>query len=98
MPDASPAFVPLSARTNRSAGYKLPVPPPRGPDAGALAEGRAAVVGGRYYELFRENAHWQLLSGAVDGQLDQRSFSEAQGCRAARIAGFGKWLYVACSQ
>jgi hypothetical protein len=97
-PDAAKPFVELASHPRGQSNYKLPLPPPRGPDASALSEGRAAIVGEQYLELDHEGDSWQLLSGPVDGQLEAHPLPEAKGCRAVRIAGFSHWLYLACSR
>ncbi len=97
-PGAATPFVPLSGHAAGPDSYKLPLPPPRGPDARALAAGRATIVGRRYYELSREGRGWRMLSGPVDGQLSELPFAEAKDCRSVRIAGFSHWLYLACSR
>ncbi len=95
-PGAATPFVPVSTRS-AAGSFKLPLPPPRGPDASALSEGRAAIVGNRYFELVKSHGDWRLLSGPVDGQLDARAFDQAKGCNDVRIAGFDHFLYFACS-
>jgi len=97
-PDAAKPFVELASTSRVKSAYKLPLPPPRGPDASALSEGRAAIVGRRYLELTHEGSSWRLLSGPVDGQFEEHPLPEAKGCRAVRIAGFSHWLYLACSR
>ncbi|MDF3066320.1 MAG: hypothetical protein K0R38_1921 [Polyangiaceae bacterium] len=70
---------------------------PRGPDATALNEGRAAVSGGHYFELgLRDKAGWQLVTGPLSGALTSRPVSELAACRAVRLAAFEQSLVVAC--
>ncbi|RYZ05981.1 MAG: hypothetical protein EOO73_17685 [Myxococcales bacterium] len=71
---------------------------PRGPDATALNEGRAAVSGGNYFELgLRDKAGgWQLISGRLGGALVTRSVAELSPCRAVRLAASERALTVAC--
>jgi hypothetical protein len=70
----------------------------RGPDAAALADGRALATNGTYYELrLGEKAGiWQLSSGPVQGPLASRIVPELYGCRALRLAGLDRSLTVAC--
>jgi hypothetical protein len=76
---------------------ELPTPP-RGPDATALAEGRAAMDGQRYLEL--ENARggsgWELWQGKLDGALTSRPLPEARGCWNVRLAAFEPFVVFAC--
>ncbi len=98
-PGDGDAFVDLSRAVSRSK-YELGEPPPRGPDAAALASGRAVVVSGHYLEVTRErdgDRHWELLVGAVGEELTRRSLDIDDECRAAKIASLGRYVYVACS-
>ncbi len=73
--------------------------PPRGPDASALADGRALVQGTRYLEISAPPAHpsdYQLFQGPLDGKLEPKPVPELKGCRSARLAGFGNFLELAC--
>lgn len=71
--------------------------PPRGPDAFALAEGRAAMAGGTYYELtLRDKTPWQLSSGPLAGPLVGRDLPELASCVAVRLAAFERSLRLAC--
>ena len=73
--------------------------PPRGPDAAALAEGRAIILGAEYLELSAAPAHpsdYELFRGALDGKLEPKPVPELKGCRSARLAGFDKYLELAC--
>jgi hypothetical protein len=73
--------------------------PPRGPDANALAEGRAFVDGARYFEISASPAHpsdYELWQGALDEKLVAQAVPELRGCRGARLAGFENFLELAC--
>lgn len=99
-PGKTPALEPI-ARAPRKSRYRLALPPSRGPDAGALAAGRALVLGGRYLEAAEsaEGARrWDLWSGRIDGALTSRPLEVARGCRTLRLAGFHRWLYLACAK
>jgi len=99
-PAGTPDFVPLDRDLVRSR-YELQAEPARGPDAGALSEGRAAIVGDRYFEVLpraKSPADWRLFEGPIDGRLISRSLPEVRGCHTLRLAGFGRWLYLACSR
>ncbi len=75
-------------------------PPARGPDAGALRDGRAAILGGSYFELARSKGmpDWRLFSGPFDGALQVRPVPAVRGCEVVRLSGFARWLYIACSR
>jgi hypothetical protein len=73
--------------------------PPRGPDAAALADGRAFVINGRYFEVSAPPAHpssYELVQGPFDGKLQSSSLPELKDCRSARVAGFDQYLELAC--
>ncbi|HEY3256845.1 MAG TPA: hypothetical protein VGJ91_22975, partial [Polyangiaceae bacterium] len=90
----------LEAGQGASAPQDLPAnAPPRGPDAAALAEGRALVLGARYLEVAASAAHpsdYELWQGAFDGRLEASPLSMLKDCRAARLAGFDRYLELAC--
>lgn len=74
--------------------------PPRGPDAGALTSGRAAIIDGTYLELEPDpdlRDGWRLWRGAFDSELSMVQLDALRGCRATRISGFGTYVHVACS-
>jgi hypothetical protein len=73
--------------------------PPRGPDASALADGRAIIERARYLEVSAAPAHpsdYELFQGALDGKLEPKALPELKGCRNARLAGFDNFLELAC--
>ncbi|MEP7049025.1 MAG: hypothetical protein ABJB12_01680 [Pseudomonadota bacterium] len=73
--------------------------PPRGPDAAALADGRAVVIGSRYFEVSAPPARpssYELVQGPLDGKLEASPLPELKDCRGARVAGFGRYLELAC--
>jgi hypothetical protein len=73
--------------------------PPRGPDANALADGRAIVLGSLYSEVSAAPAHpsdYELFQGALDGKLESKPIAELKGCRSARLAAFENYLELAC--
>ncbi|HLV67061.1 MAG TPA: hypothetical protein VKY73_14675 [Polyangiaceae bacterium] len=88
------ASAPLGAKRE---DRELPAPP-RGPDANALAEGRAVIDGARYWELARGSrlGTWELWSGTLDGTLQSQPFTKGTGCRHLRLGAFGAHLVVAC--
>lgn len=72
---------------------------PRGPDAAALADGRAFVLGARYLEVSATPARpsdYELWQGALDGKLEASPLPELKECRAARIAAFDRFVELAC--
>ncbi|HEY3665577.1 MAG TPA: hypothetical protein VGL19_06235, partial [Polyangiaceae bacterium] len=75
--------------------------PPRGPDAAALADGRAVVQNGRYLEVSAPAAHpssYELIQGPLDGKLQATPLPELRDCRGARLSAFGRYLELACFQ
>ena len=73
--------------------------PPRGPDAAALADGRAIVLGNQYLEVAASPARpsdYELLQGPLDGKLEATALPELKDCRAARLTGFDHYLELAC--
>lgn len=73
--------------------------PPRGPDAAALADGRALIQGARYLEVSASPAHpadYVLFEGPLDGKLESRPLLMLKDCRSARLAGFARYLELAC--
>lgn len=100
-PGASDAFVPITQDAAGRASGKLPVAPARGPDAAAITDGRAAIIDGRYVEISplpKRASRWELVSGPFAGRLEQRELADLDGCRAVRMAGFGRTIYVACAR
>lgn len=73
--------------------------PPRGPDAAALADGRAIVVGNRYLEVAASAGHpsdYELWRGGLDGKLEPTALPQLKDCRAARISAFDQYFELAC--
>jgi hypothetical protein len=75
--------------------HKLDATLPRGEDAAALAEGRAVISQGRYFELVRARK-WRLLSGPFGGSLKARDAEPLNSCQTTRISAFGPRLTVGC--
>jgi hypothetical protein len=93
---AAPVIAPLG-RAIRPLEPTLARPPTAGPSARALGRGRAFVSGGRYYELAL-GAKPEALSGPFAGELERRSMAQFSACSEARVAGFERWVYVACTR
>ncbi|MEI9935718.1 MAG: hypothetical protein WDO69_00705 [Pseudomonadota bacterium] len=73
--------------------------PPRGPDAAALADGRAIVLGTRYLEVAAppgRPSDYELWQGPFDGKLEVSALPLLKDCRAARLTGFDRYLELAC--
>lgn len=89
---------PLEPLPQLAASAASELKPPRGPDASALSEGRAAASAGQYYELSlaEKSAGWQLTSGPLAGPLLPRLLPELRGCKALRLSAFERSLAVAC--
>lgn len=103
------ALTPLGERRWNAAASRFDAPvgsaeaskfpsPPRGPDAGALAEGRAVLSGTHYLELARAPGQegWQLLRGPFDGRLEVLPVPRAADCKAVRLASFQTFVTFAC--
>jgi hypothetical protein len=90
----------LEPGPSSTAGQDLPAnAPPRGPDAAALTDGRAIVLGARYLELAASSARpsdYELWQGPLDGKLEASALPILKDCRAARISGFDRYLELAC--
>lgn len=90
----------LEAGSDPTATQDLPTnAPPRGPDAAALADGRAIVLGSRYLEVAASAARpsdYELWQGPLDGKLEATALPLLKDCRAARLAGFDRYLELAC--
>ena len=81
--------------------HKLTTDPPRGPDATALVSGRAALIGGVYVEVARQSKArdgWEMLKGPLDGKLEVDPLDLGTKCGALKVAGFGKFITLACAQ
>jgi hypothetical protein len=78
---------------------KLGAEPARGPDAEAIAAGRAVLVGDRYLEVQRdEKGRWRLWQGKLDTRLESRRLAIAESCQLVKITAFDDWVYLACMQ
>lgn len=90
----------LEAGVDPTSGQDLTAnAPPRGPDATALADGRAIVLGARYLEVAAppgRPSDYELWQGPFDGKLEASPLPMLKGCRAARITGFDRYLELAC--
>jgi hypothetical protein len=72
---------------------------PLGADAGALAEGRAALGDGGYLEVRQSDEAkrtWDLVTGPLAGPLARKPLETVEGCLAVRVASYGRTAYVAC--
>ena len=92
-PRLEPGLDPASARELTAN------PPPRGPDAAAMAEGRAVVLGDRYFEVSASPAHpsdYELWQGPLDGKLEPSPLPQLKDCRGARLSAFDRYFELAC--
>ncbi|HET7544882.1 MAG TPA: hypothetical protein VFK05_33675 [Polyangiaceae bacterium] len=74
-------------------------PPPRGPDAAAVAEGRALILGADYLEVATpvgSSNGYELVRGPLAGTLEASALPVLKGCRAARLAAFDQYVELAC--
>jgi hypothetical protein len=87
-------LLPVSSKLAPRA-HKLDATLPRGEDAAALAEGRAVIAQGRYFELARAQ-NWRLFSGPFGGLLGVHDAEPLKDCHTVRISAFGARLAVGC--
>lgn len=89
---------PLEQLQAQSVAAASELKPPRGPDAAALAESRAAASDGQYYELSlaEKSAGWQLTTGPLTGPLRSRLVPELRSCKAVRLSAFERTVAAAC--
>ena len=72
-------------------------PPPRGPDAAALAQGRAVIIGTHYLEVAATASFgYELVQGPLAGNLEASALPMLKGCVSARLTGFDRYLEIAC--
>src|SRR5690606_35181641 len=89
-------FVPFGRRPE-AARYSLGSALPRAPSAAALAEGRAFVHEGRYFELRAvKGLAFRLIRGTFAGKLTEVPVPALSGCRSAHLAGSGPVLVAVC--
>jgi len=70
-----------------------------GPSAQAVAEGRAAIVGTRYYEAVppsRDKGVWELASGGLSGRTRRTPIRGSSDCRRMRVSGGGSTIALVC--
>jgi len=93
---SAPSLSPLG-RSLRPVELDLGVQPAAGPSARAIARGHAFVSAGRYFELAL-GAKTETLSGPLLGELERRTAPVLSACNDAHVAGFERWVYVACTR
>jgi photosystem II stability/assembly factor-like uncharacterized protein len=97
-PGPSPRLVPLG-RPVTLRSHALAAPPPLGPSAASLVEGRAIVERDRWVEArLAPSGAWNLVTGAFGGRLAVAALPPSKGCTEVRLAGFGSTLYLACAR
>ena len=82
----SPARLEAVGDTASRRRQVLPFAPQRGPDAGALVQGRAVRLGARYLELGPQGGSVRMLEGPLFGPLRPVAIAALNGCRDARVA------------
>lgn len=91
-----PRLTPLG-RELQPAELSLSRPPREGPSAKAIASGRAFAKNERYFELqLGVEAH--SLAGELSGVLTRREAPSFSACTDVEVAGFERWVYVACTR
>jgi hypothetical protein len=93
-----PSFVPLGHPVVPRV-HALAAPPPLGPSALSLVEGRAIVEGGRWVEVrLAPGGAWNLVNGSLAGRLSIAPLPPSKNCVDVRLGGFGSTLYLACAR
>jgi hypothetical protein len=95
-PGSNPPLVPADATQPKITELGTP---PSGPNAGALAEGRAVIAGGEYLEAESSEdgkRSWSLLRGRLGEVLKSAPLPDAKGCRNVRLAATGRFITLAC--
>jgi hypothetical protein len=93
-----PSFVPLGHPVVPGV-HALAAPPPLGPSAASLVEGRAIVEGSRWVEVrLAPGGAWSLVTGSLGGRLSVAPLPPSKNCVDVRLSGFGSTLYFACAR
>jgi hypothetical protein len=95
--DRSPPELVALGRKLRPEEVVLPSPPVAGPNARALAAGRAFVSNGHYFEV-ELGVSAESLSGPFAGPLVRRPLPALGACQEIEVAGFASWVYAACTR
>jgi hypothetical protein len=93
---AGPTLAPLG-RSLRPLELELGMPAASGPSARAIARGHAFVSDDGYFEVSL-GTKTETLSGPLLGHLERRGMPTLSSCNEARVAGFERWVYVACTR
>ena len=91
-----PSLAPLG-RVVRSDEPSLNAVPLEGPNARAIAAGRAFLNDGFYFEL-ELGVRAESLSGRFAGALTRRNVPALADCQEIALAGFHNWVYAACTR
>lgn len=95
-PGATPSLAPL-ARGLEPKRLALRAEASLGPSADAIALHRAFSAEGRYFELM-PGPKAKVMSGDIAQPLTARPAPELESCSDVKVAGFGAWVYVACTK
>jgi hypothetical protein len=93
---AGPTLAALG-RSLRPLELELGMPAASGPSARAIARSHAFVSDDRYFEVSL-GTKTETLSGPLLGHLERRGMPTLSSCNEARVAGFERWVYVACTR
>ncbi|MEY4546333.1 MAG: hypothetical protein RL685_2528 [Pseudomonadota bacterium] len=94
--NAPPQLKPLG-RNVRPDEPSLSAAPAEGPNARAIASGRAFLSDGDYFEL-ELGVRAETLSGKLGGALTRRKAPLLSPCQEGAVAGFHSSVYVACTR
>jgi hypothetical protein len=92
----APRLAPLG-RVVRSDEPSLSAVPVEGPNARAIASGRAFLSDGFYFEV-ELGVRAESLAGRFAGALTRRNVPALSACQEIVVAGFRNWVYAACTR
>jgi hypothetical protein len=81
----------------RSDEPSLSAAPVEGPNARAIASGRAFLSDGFYFEV-ELGVRAESLAGRFSGALTRRKVPTLSACQEIAVAGFRNWVYAACTR
>lgn len=94
--ETPPRLTPLE-RALQPSRPALGRPPREGPSAKAITSGRAFVKNELYFEI-ELGVKARSISGQIMGALSRRDTPIFSACSDIEVAGFERWIYVACTR
>lgn len=95
--EVAPPRLDALGRSVRPEEPALSVTPMAGPNARAIASGRAFLSDGDYFEV-ELGVRAETLAGKLGGALVRRRTPQLSPCVEVAVAGFRSWVYVACTR